>query len=104
MIKEVTDVAETSKLPRPVADNWEWQQFGACRDLDNEIFFHPDAERGYARAARIAAAKAVCRRCPVIVQCRHHALTAEEPFGIWGGLDERERRAAIARRRHLVAA
>jgi WhiB family redox-sensing transcriptional regulator len=40
----------------------------------------------------------------VIVQCRHHALTVEEPFGVWGGLDENERREAIAHRRRPSAA
>jgi WhiB family redox-sensing transcriptional regulator len=45
-------------------------------------------------------AKQICVRCPVIVECRHHALTVQEPYGIWGGLDEGERRAAFARRRH----
>jgi WhiB family transcriptional regulator, redox-sensing transcriptional regulator len=102
--QEVSAVADTSRLPRPVADQWDWQLHGACRDVDSDVFFHPDAERGHARAARIERAKAICRTCPVLVQCRHHALTTEEPFGIWGGLDEAERRAAVARRRHLVAA
>lgn len=97
-------MAETSRLPDPVAENWDWQRYGACRNMNNEAFFHPDAERGYARSARIAAAKAVCMGCPVLVQCRHHALIAEEPFGIWGGMDERERREAIARRKRLFAA
>lgn len=96
-------MAETSRLPRPVAESWEWQRNGACRNL-NQLFFHPEAERGQARKARIAMAKTVCRGCPVIVQCRHHALTAEEPYGIWGGMDERERRDAIARRRRVSAA
>jgi WhiB family redox-sensing transcriptional regulator len=40
----------------------------------------------------------------VIVQCRHHALTVQEPFGVWGGLDETERRDAIARRKKLELA
>ncbi|GAA5115857.1 WhiB family transcriptional regulator [Haloechinothrix salitolerans] len=97
-------MAETSRLPTPVADNWDWQRYGACRGVSSDLFFHPDAERGRARSARIAAAKAVCRTCPVLVQCRHHALTAEEPFGIWGGLDESERWAAIARRKRTSAA
>lgn len=96
-------VKRRSVLPRPVADNWEWQRRGACRDYDSDLFFHPDAERGHARELRIAAAKAVCRRCPVIVQCRHHALTSEEPFGVWGGMDEIELRAAIRRRRQHAA-
>lgn len=97
-------MAETSRLPAPVADNWDWQREGACRTVSSDLFFHPDAERGRARAARIAAAKAICRTCPVLVQCRHHALDAEEPFGVWGGLDESERFAAIARRKRITAA
>jgi WhiB family redox-sensing transcriptional regulator len=97
-------MADTSKLPNPVSEIWEWQASGKCRDLESSVFFHPDGERGFARADRIANAKRICRSCPVIVQCRHHALTAEEPFGIWGGLDESERRTAIAHRRRLSAA
>jgi WhiB family redox-sensing transcriptional regulator len=33
----------------------------------------------------------VCRRCPVLEQCRLHALSAHEPYGVWGGLSESER-------------
>jgi WhiB family redox-sensing transcriptional regulator len=63
------------------------------------MFFHPEAERGLARADRVRKAKELCLSCPVIVQCRHHALNVMEPYGIWGGLDEGERRAAFARRK-----
>lgn len=97
-------MTETSRLPRPVAESWDWQRFGACRAASRTLFFHPDAERGNARSMRIAHAKEVCMHCPVLVECRHHALTAEEPYGIWGGMDERERREAIARRRRFFAA
>lgn len=96
-------MADTSKLPTPVVEVWEWQARGGCRNLDSAVFFHPDGERGLARADRTANAKRICRSCPVIVQCRHHALTVEEPFGVWGGLDETERREVIAHRRRLSA-
>ena len=36
-------------------------------------------------------AKEMCRRCPVIEQCRSHALEVREPYGVWGGLSESER-------------
>ena len=36
-------------------------------------------------------AKEMCRSCPVIAQCRSHALAVGEPYGIWGGLSEAER-------------
>jgi WhiB family transcriptional regulator, redox-sensing transcriptional regulator len=84
-------VADTRKLPRPVASAWEWQLHGACRDMDSAVFFHPDRERGPARTRRDAQAKRVCHRCPVIVQCREHALDVQEPFGVWGGLSAAER-------------
>ena len=40
---------------------------------------------------RIAAAKAICRRCPAINECLEHALRVREPYGVWGGLSEDER-------------
>lgn len=89
-------MAETSRLPAPVAQAWEWQRRGNCRNMDSSVFFHPDGERGPARENRAAKAKTICQSCPVIVQCRHHALTVQEPFGVWGGLDETERHEIIA--------
>lgn len=62
------------------------------------MFFHPDGERGPRRRNRDNAAKAVCATCPVIQQCREHALAVQEPFGIWGGLTEEERTTILARR------
>ena len=90
-------MAETSRLPRPVADEWEWQYEGACRDLPSEMFFHPDGERGPRRRNRENTAKAVCASCPVIAACRAHALAVQEPYGIWGGLSEDDRLEIIAK-------
>ncbi len=86
-------MTEISRLPGPIADLWEWQHLGACRNLDNALFFHPEGERGPRRRQRDAAAVAVCRSCPVIEKCRAHALRSREAYGVWGGLteDERER-------------
>jgi WhiB family transcriptional regulator, redox-sensing transcriptional regulator len=33
----------------------------------------------------------MCRSCPVRPECAAHALTAREPYGVWGGLTETER-------------
>jgi WhiB family redox-sensing transcriptional regulator len=63
--------------------------------MDSAMFFHPDGERNPSRARRTAAAKAVCASCPVITPCREFALRTREPFGVWGGLAEAERRAII---------
>jgi WhiB family transcriptional regulator, redox-sensing transcriptional regulator len=91
------EMAEISRLPIPVMEEWEWQYQGACRDLDPEMFFHPDGERGPRRRNRENAAKAVCASCPVIAACRAHALAVQEPYGIWGGLSEDDRAVILER-------
>ena len=70
-----------------------------CRDADPEIFFHPEGERGGTRRRRDEAAKAICARCPVIEQCREHALAVQEPYGVWGGLSEDERAQIVQARK-----
>jgi WhiB family redox-sensing transcriptional regulator len=89
-------MADTRRLPPPVAEVWTWQMRAACRGIDSAVFFHPERERGQAKAIRDARAKEVCRVCPVLEACRRHALSAEEPYGVWGGMTVDERRA-IAR-------
>ena len=55
----------------------------------------PDGERGRARAQRENRAKAICYTCPVLEQCREHALRVAEPYGIWGGMSESERQVIL---------
>jgi WhiB family redox-sensing transcriptional regulator len=96
-------MADTRRLPGPNADLWDWQLKGLCRGMDSAFFFHPDGERGPARARREARAKAVCERCPVLTSCRKHALAVQEPYGIWGGMSESERDAVVkSRKRQLT--
>ncbi|MEV0697217.1 WhiB family transcriptional regulator [Saccharopolyspora sp. NPDC050389] len=89
-------MAATARLPKPVSETWRWQLQAACRDASTSRFFHPENERGSARDNRERRAKSICRKCPVMWQCRAHALKAREPYGVWGGLGERERRDLIA--------
>jgi WhiB family redox-sensing transcriptional regulator len=93
------NMADISRLPAPLADNYDWQYEGACRGEDPEAFFHPEGERGPARARREANAKAICATCPVIKQCATHALAVREPYGIWGGLSEDDRERIYARQK-----
>lgn len=89
-------MADIMRLPAPVADLWEWQFSGACREASPETFFHPEGERGRARRSRDDAAKQVCLGCPVVRECREHALSVREPYGVWGGMTEDERLAHLA--------
>ena len=89
-------MADIRRLPGANADYWEWQLKGACRGQDGSLFFHPEGERGPSRVAREEAAKQVCARCPVVDPCRAHAMSAREPYGVWGGMSESERDEELA--------
>ena len=96
-------MADISRLPGPVADIWEWQYQGSCRDADSAVFFHPEGERGPSREARDRAAKSICASCPVMQQCAAHALAVREPYGVWGGLSEDDREAIYRGQRREAA-
>ncbi len=73
-----------------------WQLYAACRGEDSAYFFAPSYfEKRREKDAREAVAKAICLRCPVIDSCRDYALDVREGHGIWGGLNEMERRSLL---------
>jgi WhiB family transcriptional regulator, redox-sensing transcriptional regulator len=86
-----TEIRPVRASADPGNRGWEWQAQAACRSADAGLFFHPDDDRGPVRAAREAAAKAVCRRCRVLEDCARYALASGERFGVWGGMTEAER-------------
>lgn len=71
----------------------EWSDRAACLSADAEAFF-PIGDGG-AAATDVARAKAVCAGCTVVEPCRDYALRTRQQFGVWGGLDEQERRALL---------
>ena len=83
--------------PAARADAWQWQLRARCRGMDSAVFF-PKIDRGPAMLRQAARAKAICRQCPVITDCRRHALDVGERHGIWGGLTTTER--ALPEHRH----
>ncbi|MEU3602424.1 WhiB family transcriptional regulator [Streptomyces sp. NPDC006798] len=80
-----------------------WHAEAVCRRDEAGLFFAPSKEPTAARLSREEAAKRVCARCPVMVECRDHALLQPEPYGVWGGLTAAERRVLLARRRRRAA-
>ncbi|MEV0124951.1 WhiB family transcriptional regulator [Streptomyces sp. NPDC050703] len=80
-------------------DDAPWHTEAVCRRDEAGLFFAPSKEPTAARLSREEAAKRVCGRCPVMVECREHALLQPEPYGVWGGLTAAERRVVLARRR-----
>lgn len=75
----------------------DWQTQGLCRGNHAHLFFPPPAfERKDDRERREMRAKAICNVCPVEDPCRSYALAINEPFGIWGGTSENDRKQLIA--------
>lgn len=72
-----------------------WQDHALCRTIDRELFFDDTGacEAKPPMSARIQRwrAKQVCAHCPVADACYQHATTAGAAFGVFGGLDQRDR-------------
>ena len=88
-------------LPKPLMENYEWQEEAKCRGVDPEIFFLPYRARNAEKRKREQAAKDVCKGCPVTAECLSYAMQTEEEFGVWGGLTPEER-TLLGRRTRLV--
>lgn len=65
----------------------EWVTQAVCRQGDPDALF--------VRGAEQRKAAAICRNCPVLMECRADALDNKVEFGVWGGLTERQRRAVL---------
>lgn len=67
----------------------DWGARAACRDEgDPEIFFPVGG-----RDSMTPLALSICSGCPVKSECLEEALRCGYDHGIWGGLDEVQRRA-----------
>lgn len=62
----------------------EWQDRAGCREPTAADLFI----RTLSGSRReVAAAIAICRRCPVRIECGDHADTSDQRAGVWGGMD-----------------
>ena len=72
----------------------DWATGAACRGAQREAFFPPNSiERKEDRLERETVAKRICSGCCCQSECLDLALRNHESHGIWGGLNEEERRA-----------
>jgi WhiB family redox-sensing transcriptional regulator len=84
-------------------EDWStgWQQRAACRGDDSVFFFAPSHfEKRAEKNAREAVAKSICAGCPVRESCLEFAMRVGETHGVWGGLNEMERRAILRLQGH----
>jgi len=79
----------------------DWSLLAACRGGEGSLFFSPDTserkedriERERIRIERERMAKRICAGCAVTAECLDAAIERRETHGIWGGLNEIERRS-----------
>lgn len=73
----------------------DWTAYALCgREQPDALFVSGAAQR----QARI-----MCAECPVRAECLVDALDHRVPFGVWGGMTERERRALLRARPDVVS-
>ncbi len=70
-----------------------WFDYAACMGMDVEVFFPEDADDP--EAAEVIA-KGICSRCKVKQVCLEYAISKDTRFGVFGGLNHKERTAYAA--------
>jgi WhiB family transcriptional regulator, redox-sensing transcriptional regulator len=73
-----------------------WVLGAACAGADPAIFFPGSGGHD-------TEAKRMCARCTVWEECREYSLRTGPHWGVWGGLDEKERKALARRRKRQRA-
>ena len=77
----------------------DWQIKAACRGPQAAVFFPPPQfERKDEKQERELRAKQICQTCAVREPCLEYAISIREPHGIWGGLNELERKQLLTQR------
>jgi hypothetical protein len=72
----------------------DWRDQAACRGHKTpDIFFATGNTT--ASYIQLAQAQDTCNACPVKADCRETAITARDPYGMWGGQTQDERRALL---------
>lgn len=74
----------------------DWRHKAACRDVEPELFF-PIGTTGPA-LRQVEEARAVCQRCDVTETCLNWAIETGQDAGVWGAMNEDERRSLKRKR------
>lgn len=81
------DVWRRAQIPAYFRDVHKkgWKLLGHCLGEDDDLFFP-------GRHAPTDVAKEICRGCVIRETCLEYALVNNETIGVWGGMNESERR------------
>jgi WhiB family redox-sensing transcriptional regulator len=76
----------------------DWRELALCREVDPELFFTSGRVDASHNREQIRQAKSVCHRCPSASRCLVWSIETRQEYGVWGGLDEAERRRVLGSR------
>lgn len=100
-------IAREAWLPSlPVDPDPGWREHAACAAAIEAgeaaaDWWFPDMGRP-SNGSGAKQARAICASCPVADRCLGYALANNEQWGIWGGLNEKQRRQARRRARSVA--
>jgi len=77
-----------------------WLPEARCIGEDPDLFFPIGTSE--TALTQVAAAKTVCHSCTVRPDCLEWSLATFQDAGVWGGLDEEERRVIRRARRRAA--
>lgn len=67
-----------------------WRARANCRDEDPNLFY--PGHEGVGRPAKSEKALGICAVCDVREECLEYALETNQEYGVWGGVEEEQRR------------
>ncbi len=81
------------KINRQGRTGQNWQNHAQCQRSSVSLFFTTiEFEPFVQRRKREARAKTICNSCDVQGECLAYAMKHEMLEGVWGGLNEKERK------------
>ena len=90
-------MAEPNEAITPIrraGAGWSWRQLALCAGHPDRGCWFPDDDGDPTKAV------AICRVCPVQVECLEFAVATGQTDGIWGGTSPSERRRMARQARH----
>lgn len=90
----MTPRREASPRAGAVVDD-SFKEYAACLGVPSDVFFPPKGQ-GLAKDAI-----EICAGCPVSAECLDYALDINAKYGIWAGLNEKQRRRIRKERRNV---
>lgn len=76
----MTDTVKTFDL--------SWTERAGCKGLPSDLFFL-DCEKDDTKTykSKLRHAQSICAQCEVARECFNYALSNDERYGVWGGVD-----------------